>query len=148
MSLGEISRGVRIERLTHLDVARAAAGFDDLGEIEQQIQFEISGFAGNAIGWDEETVEFDVEFVNAVDQRYSNLTKPHFTFGPVITSLTPVLVTAEVRSWTMDSREVISGCVLAIGVCNPGAVVGVGYSGLVDVTFQGFGAPVEYGDVG
>jgi hypothetical protein len=145
MGIEEIARGLSIERIVHLDRRRERLAFDALGEIEQQLQVTISGYAGSVMAWATADMTFDVEFLNAINQRYSNLTRPHFTYGVSIeAAYDPVLITAVVRSWTVDDREVISGCTLAIGACSPGTTEEIPYAGLLHATFQGYGAPAEY----
>lgn len=113
---------------------------DALGEIEQQFQIAISGTATTTIGWESVDLTFDVEFLDATDQRYSNLTVPHVKQGQAVTSITPVVVTLNVGEWTRDDRDVIVGCVLDVGVsAGPGGTPAV-YTGYAHLTLQGYGS--------
>lgn len=112
---------------------------DDLGELEQQFQVAISGDAAEAIAWTTTDVTFDVEFLDATDQRYSNLTEPQFTHGAVLTSTTPVVIAACVTLWVTDDRGVIVGATVAVGACNPGSTT-TAFTGAIHLSFQGFGS--------
>jgi hypothetical protein len=149
-----INRSIRtrtIDTTRALEARRAMLGYDALGEIEQQFQLPMEGTAGDVMGWFEIRLKFDVEFYNAPDSRMSPYTLPHFTYGYVITTPTPVLVAACVREWTLDDIDTVSGAKVAIGTCNPGLsqtpdtapVVAVPFAGYMHLTFQGFGAPAE-----
>lgn len=141
MQLARLGRQIATGPVKALDKARAKYGIDTLGELEQQHQVAISGTAVAELAWADVDITFDIEFVNATSQRLSNLTLPHFTYGAVVDSATPVLVTAVVRSWDIDSRDVISGCTVSIGVMNPAGAQA--YSGYLHLSFQGYGAPPE-----
>lgn len=134
ITIGAIDRAV-----TRGDVLPPDTSLDELGEIEQHLQIEISGNAGGDIAWGYPDVTFDVEFLDATDQRYSNLTTPQFTFGSEITSSEPVVVTACLRAWIRDDRDVIVGATVAIGAHNPGPTT-IGYEGAAHLTFAGFGS--------
>jgi hypothetical protein len=136
------NRAVSIEHVQALEERRERLGFDLLQELEQQFQIVISGSAGTTLAWTSRTLEFDVEFINAVNQRYSNLTEPHFYYGVKVAQL--VLVTVNVSSYVIDDRDIITGANINIGVVAPGTAFAVAFGGRVDLTFQGFGAPVEY----
>ena len=141
-----INRSVRaltVDTIRDLERRRHMLGFDALGELEQQFQLAIEGQAGEVIGWFEIPLTFNVEFYNAVDQRDSPYTIPHFTYGSVITSQTPALITACVRRWDIDEQDTVSGATVAVGVCNPGTDIATPFQGYIHLTFQGYGAPVE-----
>lgn len=109
---------------------------DAFGEIEQMIQIEVSGTATAAIVWTTVDVTFDVDFLDANDQRYSNLEEPHFTFGSK--SAGNVMLAARVAEYAVDDRGVIAGATIAVGAVNPGGS-SIDYEGRVDLSFQGWG---------
>jgi hypothetical protein len=125
-------RALTIDGIRALDKRREMLGFDAMGEFEQQFQIEL-----------EVMVAFDVDFYNAVDQRDSPYTLPHFTYGAVITGGAPALITACVRQWDIDDTDTVHGATVAVGVCNPGTEVASRFIGQLHMTFQGYGAPVE-----
>lgn len=152
-SIRELSTG----GVLNLDARRAAAGYDQLQEIEAQIQIPIWGIAAAGAGWSKFEVAFDVQFMFAPEQRDSPLVTPHFSYGPVVSGvpypveLTPdpnnpdnlVAVTCQIVEWGVD---------LAVGAI-VGAVVGIGtstlsggsvkFNGYLHLTFQGYGSPLE-----
>lgn len=136
-------RALTIDTVRALDERRHMLGLDALGELEQQFQLPIEGSAGEVLAFFEVPVQFDVEFYNAPEQRMSPYTLPQFTYGTVITSEQPVLVTACVRRWDLDDAETVKGALVAVGVCSPGTTVEIPFVGYVHLTFQGYGAPVE-----
>lgn len=133
ITLGAITRSV-----VRGDPLPVDTSLDELGEIEQQIQVAITGEAAATIAWATVDVTFDVEFLDATDQRYSNLTEPQFTHGTVLTTTEPVVISACVVLWSRDDRGVIVGATVAIGAHNPGATTG--YTGTAHLTFQGYGS--------
>jgi hypothetical protein len=90
-------------------------GFDALGEIEQQFQLPIEGSAGEVIGW------FEIKLSSTSSSTtpptaHVPYTLPHFTYGSVIESAAPALITACVREWDIDDVDTVSGAKVAIGV--------------------------------
>jgi hypothetical protein len=122
---------------------RRETKFDELGEIEQQFQIPVSGFAAGTIASASTTVDFDVEFVPSVNQRYSNLIYPQVYVGIEITTGLP-MIQAVVTGWTTDDRDVISGATVTVSAVRPGATDAVAYVGVVHISFQGWGAVAEY----
>lgn len=145
ITIGAVARALTLEPIEGVNRRQARKAWDKLGEIEQQIRLAVSGTADELPAWAGVTIEFDVEFVNAIHQRYSNLTTPIFTFGIEQTHVgSPVFLTAMVRGpWTIDDRDVISGCTLVVGCVNPGEALA--FTGFIDCAFQGYGAPAEGG---
>lgn len=135
ITVGAIERAVIYE--DRLSTGRRERTLDDLDEIEQQIQVEVSGTAGDTLAWDELDITFDVEFIDATDQRYSNLTVPQFSFGAVCD--VAVLFSAVVLGWATDDRGVIVGATVAVGAVDPGGP-GTEFIGTMHLTFQGFGS--------
>ena len=107
-------------------------------ELEQQFQFAISGTAGAVPAWQEVTVEFDYAFFFAPAQRESSLEYPHFTYGSQ--SSPPVGVHATVTEWlhNEDNGSII-GAKVAVGASG----ASVSFTGIVHLTFQGFGMLAE-----
>lgn len=135
ITIGAIERAV-----VRGDQLPVDTSLDELGEIEQQIQVAISGTAAETIAWATIDLVFDVEFLDATDQRYSNLTAPQFLgYGASLTTTDPVVVSACRMLWIRDDRDVIVGATVAIGAHNPGSTT-IGFTGQVDLSFQGFGS--------
>lgn len=110
-----------------------------LAEMEEQFQVEISGNATTGLVWASQELSFDCSFHYAPGQRDSELDRPQFWFGAVVSPA--VLVTAVVTAWTVDEDTGATiGATVAIGVmaAGPGA-----YAGHVHLTFQGYGALIE-----
>lgn len=149
ITIGAVARALTLEPIEGVNRRQARKAWDKLGEIEQQIRLTVSGTADELPAWAGVTIEFDVEFVNAIHQRYSNLTLPIFTFGVEQTQLgTPVFLTATVKGsggdgWVVDDRDVVSGATVYVGCVNPGEPLA--FTGYIDCAFQGYGAPAEGG---
>lgn len=120
------------------DTLPVDTSLDELGEIEQQIQVAITGEAAGNIAWATVDVTFDVEFLDATDQRYSNLTTPLFTFGYELTTAEPVVISGCVLLWATDDRGVVTGATVAIGAHNPGPTT-TAYTGVAHLKFEGYG---------
>lgn len=134
LTLGAIARSV-----VRGDPLPVDTSLDALGEIDQQIAIAISGSASDTIAWAELNLTFDVEFLDAVQQRYSNMTTPLFTYGSVIDSEGgPVGVLACVTAWETDERGVTVGAVVSIGAFSPGTTTG--FSGYAHLRFDGYGS--------
>lgn len=145
LATGAVSRAVRgitVDAITSLDKKRQQLGFDSLGELEQQFQLAIEGTAAQTIAWEEREIKFNVEFYDATEQRDSSFTVPHVTYGAVITSDDPVMISVCVREWNERSDRAIVGATVAVGATNPGGSQ-VDFEGYVHITFQGYGAPTE-----
>lgn len=134
ITLGAITRSV-----VRGDILPVDTSLDELGEIEQQLHVAITGEAGANIAWANLDVTFDVEFLDAVEQRYSNLTEPLFTYGASMTTADPVVVSACLLLWATDDRGVITGATVAIGVHSPGPTT-FAYTGKAHLKFEGFGS--------
>lgn len=112
-----------------------------LREIEQQFQFEISGVATKTLTFEEVTVPFDYNYYYAPGQRESNLDFPHFTFGSQTNP--SVGVHATISQWMRDQPDgSINGAVVAVGAHGNNQA----FTGVVHLTFQGFGALIEEGE--
>lgn len=151
-AMARAQRQVRISSPVALDKRREQLGYDALSEIEQQFQLPISGLATGLMSFTSTTVDFDVEFFDAPEQRDSSLAFPHFTYGTFIdiglgqptSPRGAVLVTAVVQDWVTDVRGAFTGAQLDIGACLPGLVNGsIRYTGYIHLTFQGYGALKE-----
>lgn len=114
--------------------------YDTPKERSQQIQLSISGQAGTVVAWSSPIpFAFDILMHCAPGNRDSTLIKPHFTYGVVLTTPTPVIVTALVQSWEQDGNLTISGGVLVYGAWAPDATELVPYNGSLHLNFQGYG---------
>jgi hypothetical protein len=137
---GRLIDGLTVDRTTTLETKRKEAGFDSLNEIEQQIQIEISGTASSVPTQQEVDVAFDILFVNATEQRYSNLTVPQVSWGLVLDTPDLIIATVAVVSWNIEDTEAISGARVAVGAYWPGEAL---FEGTIHMTFQGYGFPSD-----
>jgi hypothetical protein len=132
-----------------------------LQELDQQYQLTITGRidAGQALDM-ETTVTFDAPFIDGYDQRHSYLTDPLFTYGSIVTSGPPMLVSCHVRKWLIDDEQ-WTGAQLQIVLLYPGVIPTGGgaiatevidsrvpFAGEIHLNFQGYGPPEpdDYGD--
>lgn len=138
-----------------LDQRRAAAGYDQLQELEHQFQLPISGTARSGAGWTTVDVNFDVAFAFAPEQRHAPLAVPHFSYGPVVCGEPAsgvadpdnpdalVAVFCHVVEWARDAAsDAVTGARMGIGA----SVLGgqdVIFQGYIHLTFQGFGSLIE-----
>jgi hypothetical protein len=126
----------------------AANAVESLGEVDQQFQADIGGTAG---GWAWETVELDFEetFYDAPAQRDADLDEPTFTFGSVIVTGPPMMVTAHVSKWKRNDEDNFTGAFVRVGVWNPASTADQDpatferFTGRVHLNFQGFAAPSD-----
>lgn len=124
-----------------LDRRRDKLGLDELTEMAQQFQVAISGSASSAVAWRTVELVFDIEFMGATEQRYSNLVRPHFNCGVVLESGL-VIVHAHVSAWGLNDLGFYEGADVKIAVFDPDGGP-TSFEGFVDLTFQGYGAPME-----
>lgn len=133
INIGEIVRSVVRE-----DTATPTKDrLDKLDEIEQQIQMEVTGSVGGTLASQSVDLVFDVEFIDATYQRYSNLVEPLFNYGAKLDSGL-LLLQAVVTAYALDSRGIITGATVAILACNPGGST-TNFAGRVDLSWQGYG---------
>lgn len=120
---------------------RASNAAEALQEVDQQFQIDISGEAN---GWSWGAIEFKFEqtFYDAPAQRDADLEEPMFTFGSVISSGPPLVVTAHVSKWTRDGQDNFTGATVRFGVWNP-AQQAARFAGRLHLNFQGFSAPSD-----
>jgi hypothetical protein len=110
---------------------------DALKEIEQQFWVEFSGRAEEFAAWSYREIEFEQHYVDATGQRDSPFDRPHFTYGAVIDTPTPVGVLAVVMEYRANERNETIGAKVAIGILATDRSVNV--RGRVNLTFQGYG---------
>lgn len=110
---------------------------DGLQEIEQQFWVEFAGKAEEFTSWEEVDVDFEQFYVDATGQRDSPFDRPHFTYGSVLDTPTPVGVMANVMSYRTNDRNETVGAKVAIGIFASDLAVKV--RGRVNLTFQGYG---------
>lgn len=134
-AMGELTHGAAISRESN----RALLAVDALQEIIHSFQLPIAGTAptlGSASAWGTVDIVFDVEFVDATEQRDSPFVEPNFEYGAVLD--VPVMLTACVTAWLRaDGRPTsIIGATVAFGVLGNGEV----FKGHLHCSFQGYGA--------
>lgn len=109
---------------------------DGLQEKEQQFWVEISGRAEEFASWAIREIEFEQHYVDATGQRDSPFDRPHFTFGSVLDSSTPVALFATVMEYMVNDRNETVGAKVAIGMLATDEATNV--KGRVNLTFQGY----------
>lgn len=132
-TVGELTLGGAVA----LDARRAKLGVDELTDLAQQFQIEIEGMAGEEFAWSTMALVFDVEFMGATEQRYSNLVRPTFSYGAILTA-GPALVCAHVSEWAINDLGFYEGATVMVGILDPGGPTPV--NGHIDLTFEGYGA--------
>lgn len=152
-SIREMSTGAVLS----LEAARSELGYDQLQEIDNQLQIPIGGLASTTVGWTKFALPFDVEFVFMPEQRDIPFTVPHFNWGAVVSGTpspdptTPdpnnpdsfVAICCQVVDWSRDrTRKVINGAIIGVGVSTLGGL-DVVFGGYLHLTFQGKGAVAE-----
>lgn len=114
------------------------------GDMIQQVQLPVEGYAGALIGTSFVDVTFLHPFFNDIapgQMGDSNLKNPTFVPGVEITSDDPVLVHAQVRRWLRNDRSLITGAQLRVMAWSPDAAGQHQYKGVLHCSFIGFGAP-------
>ncbi len=109
---------------------------DGLREIDQQFWVEFSGHAEEFASWREVDIDFDQFFVDATGNRDSPFDRPHFTYGYVLDTPTPVGILAAVMRYRTNQRGEVVGARIAVGVLSTDQAVKV--RGRVNLTFQGY----------
>jgi len=118
---------------------------DGLQEKEQQFWVEIAGRAEEFASWAVKEIEFEQHYVDATGQRDSPFDRPHFTFGGVLDSPTPVALFAMVMEYIVNKRNETVGAKVAIGILATDRSTKV--KGRVNLTFQGYcQAPSGFAD--
>lgn len=137
-----------------LEKQRAAKGFDELGELEQQFQLPLDARVGTDAVVVDFAVEFDVYFFEAQEQRDSPLTVPQFHSGAVLRVTDDndadgggVAYSIVVTDWVEDDRAAYIGAKLRLTLWRPpGAPAAINVEGYLHLSFQGYGAPSEDDD--
>ena len=118
------------------DLARDLA-VDGLQEVEQQLWVEFAGRAEEFAIWAEREIDFEHHFIDATGQRDSPFDRPHFTYGYVLDTSTPVGILVAVLEYKTNDRNETVGAKIAIGILATDQSVNV--RGRVNLTFQGYG---------
>ncbi len=147
--LGKALQGLTIGVVSDLKDFEELRRQDGLREIEQQFWIEFSGRAEEFASWKTFDLMFDQFFVDATGQRDSPFDRPHFTYGCVLDTPTPVGILATVMSYRVNDRGETVGATVALGVLATDNAVNM--SGRVNLTFQGYaqaptGTPEEIGE--
>lgn len=130
-------KGLTIGVTQDLQDWEKARATDALKEIEQQFWVEFAGRAEEFAIWSTREIEFEQHYVDATGQRDSPFDRPHFTYGAVIDTPTPVGVLAVVMEYLTNERNETIGAKVAIGILATDRSVNV--RGRVNLTFQGYG---------
>lgn len=151
-ALARAVRRMARDGVVDLERRRAATRYDALGELEQQFQIVAEGVAAATPAWTDVTIEFDVDFFEAQEQRDSPLTIPQMYVGATLAVTDDeeddaggVAYSVFVLNWTGDDRAAYTGCTVRVGMWIPGGLDEdrVNVEGLIHLTFQGYGAPRE-----
>ncbi len=135
--LGKALEGITIGVVNDLQDFEKLRQRDGLREIEQQFWLEFGGRAEEFAVWQYAQLDFGEFFVDATGNRDSPFDKPHFTYGYVLDSVTPVGVFATVMNYRTNQRNEVVGAKVAIGIASTDQSVKV--RGRVNLTFQGYG---------
>lgn len=134
--LGKVLQGLTIGVVNDLQDFERLRKLDGLREIEQQVWIEVSGEAQEFASWQTVEIMFDQFFVDATGQRDSPFDRPHFTFGAVLDTPTPVGILATVMHYRTNQRGETVGAKVAVGVLATDRAVKL--RGRVNLTFQGY----------
>lgn len=135
--LQKAMRGLTIGVVRDLQDFEKQAKLDGLQEIEQQLWVDFSGRAEEFASWATRDIEFEQHYVDATGQRDSPFDRPHFSYGAVLETPTPVAVFAVVMEYKVNERNETVGAKIAIGILATDRSVNV--KGRVNLTFQGYG---------
>lgn len=130
-------KGLTIGTVEGLREAERKFKVDGLQEVEEQIWVEFAGRAEEFAAWTTTDLQFSQHFVDATGNRDSPFDRPHFTYGVVLDSQTPVGVLAAVMHYLTNERNETIGATVAIGIVSTDQSVNV--KGRVNLTFQGYG---------
>lgn len=140
-AIGRSLEALTIGRVRASEDRQAMKANLGLTEFDQQYQVPISGAATEQITWQGIDIRFDWPFLDAPRQRGVALLVPQFTYGAVISTGGPVVVTAVVQSWSRPNADTFAGATVLVGVFAPASTDEVTFQGQAHLTFQGFGAP-------
>lgn len=135
--LEKAMQGLTIGVVSDMKDADDRARLNGLQEIEQQFWVEFSGRAEEFASWGMREIEFEQHYVDATGQRDSPFDRPHFTFGAVLDTPTPVGVFAVVLEYKVNDRNETVGAKVALGITATDRATNV--KGRVNLTFQGYG---------
>lgn len=130
------------------DTARAEIS---AGEYVQQAKVPINGVARSRVEWAEAIITFPEPFIPGYSRTRSDFTKPFFSFGYMIESPAPIVVTAHIAGWIGNEDET-TGARVRIGAWNgdgdPTNLDEIKFKGEAHLAFQGFAYPVIEDDDG
>jgi hypothetical protein len=130
-------KGLTIGTVEGLREAERDFKVDGLQEVEEQVWLDFGGRAEEFAAWATKDIEFSQHFVDATGNRDSPFDRPHFTYGVVLDSPTPVGVLVAVMYYRTNERNETIGATVAIGIASTDQSVNV--KGRVNLTFQGYG---------
>jgi hypothetical protein len=115
------------------------------GDMAQQVQFNVSGRAGKHPTYSEVDVTWPYPFLMrlAQDQVESYLQNPHFAFGVELLTDGFLLLDAQVRSWTADDSNMVTGARVRVSAWSPEARKKHKFAAVLHLTFFGYAAPRE-----
>lgn len=112
-----------------------------LTEVELHYQFDIAGDGSN-ITWAEITVTFSETLYDAPGQTSSDNPEPQVSFGYVIETPNPLIISAHVSDWDIDNEGNFVGATVRVGCFDPDGSAGQ-FTGGLHATFKGLGAPAD-----
>ena len=116
-----------------------------LAQREEQFQIQVSGTVNATPAEQVVPMQFTLRFASDPGGRDSSLEVPQVRIGWEFAVRPAGFVPyAHVQSWTYDDADMVSGCVLSVGVFAPAVLVGTEtYRGVLHIAFHGWGAPVD-----
>lgn len=148
VDLGQMDRtmhSLTIGAVKGMSYERTQRELEGLREYEDQFKIEIAGRGEEFPEWVEVHIKFNIDFVDATEQRDAPFDRPFFNYGAYIEQGGPVGIQACVTRWDVNDRNETTGCMLAVGAV--ATDVARSFSGELHARFQGYGAPTEaYGD--
>lgn len=137
---GALLRSIRAMTFGAIDanaVLRDNRARDGLGEIDQQFQLPISGFANETLAFTEVELDFAAPFLDGYDERQSPYSDPTFTYG-LHMKKGDAIFSVLLRRYVVKHENYV-GAVIAVGAYCP--VNTSKFEGFIHLNFQGFGTP-------
>lgn len=119
------------------------------GEWDQQVEFPISGLAGNEWGSVDVPVTWEHPFIYAPTQRSVPFPNPHVADHVEWQALQGgalVISSLHIIAWNVNDYGWWIGATVRVAVCAPNATAAVAYQGVVHLTFEGYASPTD-GDI-
>lgn len=146
-SLAALTVGVLQGKIERDDQLHHSAG----REVTQQVRVPLSGAAGNGYGSAEKKVGWQFPLLWAPRQRKASFKTPHFSYGIELGtgSNTLIVIHAQVVKWTINDSRWVIGANMRFIVSAPmlSSEATVNFSAVAHLSFQGWGAESEEGEI-